>query len=326
MRNLEVRIRRTPAAAEDFEVVPGEVPRLTHGGILCRARWLAVDPFTCVPPGAVARASTGPQSGGVVPALGVCEVLESRNDVFAVGQQVVLDCGMREICVSDGHHACALHPGQSPASTALGLLGPPGMAAYFGLLDLARLRAGETVLVSAAANVAGAMAGQVARIKGARAIGIGSSREKCDWACRHARFSACVDQHAENLAARLRQVAPHGFDVYFDNSGGELLEAVISGRHLAVGGRIVLNSVREDDPAELLRAAGYAPGEISLLRLRAADYEHRRGEFLKDAIAWYGADRLVCREDIAEGLENAPAHLIRAMRGENFGRPLIRVL
>lgn len=325
MRNLEVRIRRTPAVTGDFEVVPGEVPRLTNGGILCRARWLAVDPFTCIPPVSGIRVTAGPQPGDVVPALGVCEVLESRHDVFAVGQHVVLECGMRELFVSGGQRACALHPGQSPASTALGVLGPAGMAAYFGLLDLARLRAGETVLVSGAANVAGAMAGQVARIKGARAIGIGGSREKCDWATRHARFSACVHDHAENIGMRLRQLAPHGFEVYFDNAGGELLELVLSGRHVAPGGRVVLNSVREDDPAELLRRAGYAPGEIAMLRLNAADHEHRRSEFLKDAIAWYGADRLVCREDIADGLQNAPAHLIKAMRGESFGRPLIRV-
>jgi NADPH-dependent curcumin reductase CurA len=325
MRNLEVRIKRAPATAEDFEVVPGEVPRLTNGGILCRTRWLAVDPFTCAPPGSAAHPSDGPRPGDVVPSLGVCEVLESRHDVFAVGQLVVVQCGMRELCVSDGQHACALHPGQAPASTALGLLGPSGMAAYFGLLDLGGLRTGETVLVSAAANAAGAMAGQVARLKGARAIGIGSSREKCDWATRHARFSACIDHHAENLDGRLRQAAPHGFDIYFDNSGGELLEAVLSGHHLAPGGRVILNCIRENDPAELLRRAGYAPGEITVRRLSAADYEHRRGEFLKDAIAWYGADRLVCREDVAQGLQSAPAHLIRAMRGENFGRPLIRV-
>jgi hypothetical protein len=324
MRNLEVRIRRPPATAEDFEVVPAEMPRLTHGGILCRTRWLAVDPLTYSPSGAAAH-SSGPRRGDVVPALGVCEVLESRHDVFAVGQSVVIQCGMREICVSDGHHASALHAGQSPASTALGLLGPSGMAAYFGLLDLARLRTGERVLVSAVANVAGAMAGQVARIKGARVIGVGSSREKCEWATRRARFSACVNPHAENLAARLRQLAPHGFDVYFDNSGGELLEAVLSGHHVAPGGRVVLNGVREGVPAELLQQAGYAPGEITLLRLHAAHYEHRRGEFLKDAIAWHGADRLVYREDVTEGLESAPAHLIKAMRGENFGHPLIRL-
>jgi hypothetical protein len=232
---------------------------------------------------------------------------------------------MREICVSDGQHASALHPGHAPASTALGLLGPSGMAAYFGLLDLAKLHAGETVLVSAVANVAGAMAGQVARIKGARVVGVGSSRDKCEWATRRARFAACVNPHAENLDARLRQLAPRGFDVYFDNSGGELLEAVLSGHHVAPGGRVVLNGVREGVPADLLQRAGYAPGEITLLRLHAADYEHRRSEFLKDAIAWHGAHRLVYREDVSEGLENAPAQLMRAMRGENFGHPLIRL-
>lgn len=326
MRNLEVRIRRTPVTAEDFEVVPGEVPRLANGGILCRARWLAVDPFTCAPSGtAVGGASAGPRPGDVVPALGVCEVLESRHDVFAAGQLVVVECGMRELCVSGGQQACALHPGQSPASTALGLLGPAGMAAYFGLLDLAGLSSGETVLVSAAADVAGAMGGQVARINGARAIGIDGSREECDWAVRHARFSACVNSREEDLGSRLRQLAPRGFDVYFDNAGGELLEAVLSGRHIAPGGRVILNSVRQDEPADLLRRAGYAPGEVSALRLSLGAYEHRRGEFLKDAMAWYGADRLVCREDVADGIESAPAHLIKAMRGENFGRALIKL-
>lgn len=326
MRNLEVRIRRTPVTADDFEVVSGEVPRLTNGGFLCRAHWLAVDPFTCAPAGAaMAASSTGLKPGEVVPALGVCEVLESRHDVFAAGQLVVLECGMRELCVSDGQHACALHPGQSPASTALGLLGPAGMAAYFGLLDLARLAPGETVLVSAAANVAGAMAGQVARIKGSRATGIDGSREKCEWAIRHARFSACIDHRQEDLGSRLRQLAPRGFDIYFDNSGGELLETVLAGRHIAPGGRVILNSVRQDDPAELLRRTGYAPGEVTALRLSPGAYEHRRGEFLKEAIAWYGADRLVCLEDVSEGIESAPAHLIRAMRGESFGRPLIRI-
>lgn len=326
MRNLEVRVKRTPADAGDFAVVPGAAPHLINGGILCRTRWLAVDPLTYSPSAPAVLSGRGPRPGEVVPALGVCEVLESRHDVFAVGQQVVLQCGMRELCVSDGHGASALHPGQCPASTALGLLGPAGMAAYFGLLDLARLRAGETVLVSAVANVAGAMAGQVARIKGARAIGVGSSRDKCDWATRRARFDACVNPRAENLDARLRQLAPHGFDIYFDNSGGELLEAVLSGHHVAPGGRVVLNGVREDVPAELLQRAGYAHGEITLLRLHAAHYEHRRSEFLKDAIAWHGADRLVYREDVVEGLENAPAQLVKAMRGENFGHPLIKVL
>lgn len=316
MRSLEVRIRRAPTAAEDFEVVHAEPPHLIPGGILCRARWLAIEPFVCAP---------ALRPGQVVPALGVCEIGESRNDVFAVGQCVVVPCGLRQIFVSDGHDAAALHPGQSPVWTALGVLGPPGMAAYFGLLELAGLRAGETVLVSAAAGVAGAMAGQLAAIKGARAVGIGASREKCEWVRRHARLSACIDYPSDGFSARLRQLAPRGFDIYFDSWGGGLLEAVLAGHHVASGGRVVLNCGRAADATEALRRGGYEPGEIKLLSLELRSYEHRRAEFLKDAIAWYGADRLVCRQDISEGLESAPAQLVKAMRGESFGQPLIKV-
>ena len=206
--------------------------------------------------------------GDLVPALGVCEVIESRHDVFSAGQNVVLECGLQQLCASDGRHVTGLHPGQTPASTALGILGPPGMAAYFGLLDLGALRAGETVLVSAASNAAGAMAGQIAMLKGARAIGIAGSKEKCDWVLRHARFSACINYRSESLTARLKQLAPHGVDVYFDSSGGELLETIVAGHHVAPGGRVVLNSVRRTDPAELVRRAGYAPGTDALRVLR----------------------------------------------------------
>jgi hypothetical protein len=218
-----------------------------------------------------------------------------------------------------------LHPGQTPASTALGVLGAPGMAAYFGLLHLARLRAGETVLVSAAANAAGAMAGQIAMLKGARAIGIAGTREKCDWVTRHARLSACINYSAENLHARLRQLAPNGVDVYFDNVGGELLEAVVTSGLLARGARIVQNSVTPADPDALLERGGYAPTALQVLQVDARDFEHRRGEFLREAIAWYGAGRIATKDHVVDGLANAPAHLLLAMQGGNFGRPLVRM-
>src|SRR5260370_26252344 len=123
-------------------------------------------------------------------------------EVWGGGSWVVRDWALQRVCVSDGQHARLLHPGQTPASSALGVLGAPGMAAYFGLLDLARLRSGETVLVSAAADAAGAMAGQIAMLKGALAIGIASNREKCHWVTRHARLSACINQAAGKVSAR----------------------------------------------------------------------------------------------------------------------------
>jgi NADPH-dependent curcumin reductase CurA len=320
--NLQVRIKRPPARAADLEVVETDRPRLTNGSFLARALWLAVDPFRC----AMDAAGPGsPRPGDVVPARGVGQVVESRHDVFSVGSLVELDCGLQQLCVSAGVHARLLHPGQTPASTALGVLGAPGMAAYFGLLHLARLRAGETVLVSAAANAAGAMAGQIAMLKGARVIGIAGSREKCDWVTRHARLSACINYGADNLQARLRHLAPNGVDVYFDNVGGELLEAVVTSGILARGARVVQNSFAPMDAAALLHRGGYAPGALQVLHLSLEDYEHRRGEFLREAIAWYGAGRIATKDHVVEGLANAPAHLLLAMQGGNFGRPLVRL-
>ena len=322
MRNLQVRIRRPPLRPADLELIDAEQPRLTNGSFLARALWLAVDPFRCAPDAATRGL---PRPGDVVPARGVGEVIESRHEVFNIGSLVVLDCGLQQLCVSEGHHARLLHPGQTPASTALGVLGAPGMAAYFGLLHLARLRAGETVLVSAAANAAGAMAGQIAMLKGARALGMAGTREKCDWVTRHARFSACINYSAENLEARLRHLAPHGVDIYFDNVGGELLEKVVASGILARGARIVQNSVTPADPEVLLTRGDYAPGTVQVLRMDVQDYEHRRSEFLREAIAWYGAGRIATKDHVVEGLANAPAHLLLAMQGGNFGRPLVRL-
>jgi NADPH-dependent curcumin reductase CurA len=322
MRNLQVRIKRPPVRAADLELIETDRPVLTNGSFLARALWLAVDPFRC----ASDTDSRGlPRPGDVVPAHGVGEVIESRHDVFGIGSLVVLECGLQQLCASDGHQARLLHPGQTPASTALGVLGSPGMAAYFGLLHLAGLRAGETVLVSAAANAAGAMAGQIAMLKGARAIGVVGTREKCDWVTRHARLSGCINYASENVEARLRQLAPRGIDVYFDNVGGELLERVVTSGILARGARIVQNSVTPAQPDSLLAQGGYAPGSLRVLHMSLQDYDHRRSEFLRDAIAWYGAGHIAAKDHVVEGLANAPAHLLLAMQGGNFGRPLVRL-
>jgi NADPH-dependent curcumin reductase CurA len=318
-------VKRTPAKSADFEVVESARPLLTNGSFLARAMWLALDPFQMAPVGEMDLSVV--RAGELVPARGVGEVIESRHDVFGVGSIVVLDAGLQQFSVSDGRNARFVHPGQTPASTALGTLGAPGMAAYFGLLDLARVRPGETVLVSAASNAAGSMAGQIAMLKGARAIGIAGTQEKCDWVTRHARFSACINYRTERLGMRLRQLAPRGIDVFFDNTGAELLETVIAERHLTSGARIVQNSLSASDPATALARAGYLPEKdgIRVLRARVRDFEHRRAEFLREAIAWHGSGRIAAKDHIVEGLANAPEHLLLAMRGDNFGRPLVKV-
>jgi len=325
VQNLQIRVRRAPAKAGDFELIETPRPAVTNGTFLCRTLWLALDPFVL---GAAADGAGGlVKAGDLVPARGVGEVIESRHDVFGVGSVVVLDAGLQQFAVTAGQYARFVHPGQTPASTALGILGAPGMAAYFGLLDLAALKPGETVLVSAASNAAGSMAGQIAMLKGARAIGLAGTREKCEWVTRHARLAACINYRSEPLSARLRQLAPRGVDVYFDNRGGELLETLIAGRHLASGARIIQNSLSASDPGPALERAGYqgARDGIRVLRARVRDYEHRRGEFLREAISWYGAGRIARKEHVVEGLASAPEHLLLAMRGENFGRPLVKL-
>lgn len=297
----------TPA---DFDLVETEVARPGSGQILCRALWLSLD-----------RWARLPGVGAIAPGRGVCEVIDTRNDVFDVGDYVVVDCGLQKLFLSDGTHCYKVHPGQSPSSTALGILGRPGMSAYFGLLHRAELQSNETVLVSAAANAAGCMAGQIALIKGARAIGIAGSKEKCDWATRHARFAGCINYRTDNLNARLKELAPVGVNIYFDNTGGELLEKIVSGGHLARHGRIVLNDLHVPCP----NVATFIDGRAGILPLKLQDYENRREQFLKDAIAWYGEGLLAYKEDVVAGLEQAPAQLCKLMRGENFGTPLIRV-
>jgi NADPH-dependent curcumin reductase CurA len=195
------------------------------------------------------------------------------------------------------------------------------MSAYCGLLYRAALRADETVLVSAAANAAGCMAGQIALLKGARAIGITGSKEKCDWATRHARFAACINYRTDNLSARLKELAPAGVNIYFDNTGGELLEKILGGQHLAPEGRVVMNDVHVPCPS----VASFIDSRAGILPLKLHEFENYREQFLKDAIAWHGEGLLAYKEDVVDGLQNAPEQFCKLMRGENFGMPLIRM-
>lgn len=327
--HMQVRIRRLPQGLpqeSDFELVQAERPHTGPGQILVRTRWLSLDPY-------VRSLLSGrhflhmPAVGDLLPAKAVAEVVESRHPVFAVGERLVLETGLTEWAVSNGDDAWRLDPRHLPESTALGILGVPGMTAYFGLKEIARLRAGETVLVSAASGPVGSMVGQIARRWGARVIGIAGGAAKCDWVRREARFDACIDYRSEDVGRRLRELAPGGVDVFFDNTFGELQREVVMGRHLAMYGRIVLcgaiaqYSLAEPPPGPNLGPLMACRGRIEPIIVY--DYEHRRQEFFDEVLPWHAAGTLAWREDIAEGLAAAPAHFCRLMRGENFGKSLV---
>jgi NADPH-dependent curcumin reductase len=303
MQNFQIRFRtpgREPETPDAFELVETPRPTIRSGQFLCRARWLSVE----------SRPRALP--GQLLAARGVAEVIESRHDVFTVGENIELEHGMQLLQVSDGARAHHLRPGQNPPSTALGPLGNPGLIAYFGLLEAARLQPNETVLVSGAAGGVGSMVGQIAMLKGARAIGIASSRETHEWVTRVARFTGCVDRHREDLGERLRALAPRGVNVFFDTEGSPVLETVMANGHLAPSARVV-SCV--ESPA----------GNGRVTHVNAETYESRRDEFLREAIAWHGEQLLVYREDVAHGLSSAPAHLFKRASGEAFGHALVKV-
>jgi NADPH-dependent curcumin reductase len=314
MPNVQVRLRRAPTGVltpEDFDLVEASPPPITAGQMLCRARWLALE--------AHALSGTTVRQPGLVAARAVAEVVESRNDVFAVGACIELEQGLQLLSVSDGARVHCLRPAQNPPSTALGILGLPGMAAYFGLTELARVKARDIVLVCDAAGAAGAMAGQIAVLQGARAIGIVKGRERAEWVTRTARFTACIDTASEDLQRRLRTLAPNGVHVYFEDRAGEsLLPALLSGTHLASDARVVIRGTETAvDPR--------AVGSVQIMPVYPERHVHRRDEFLREALPRYGEGLLVYREDVVEGLHRAAQLACSVVRGETFGQPIVRI-
>jgi NADPH-dependent curcumin reductase CurA len=311
MKNLQVRIKTPPngsCSADNFELIETEIPAPGKGEMLCRNKWLSLDPLNG------GQLST-PGTGHLLPAQAVSEVIDSRNDVFNAGDVVVMEAGAQGYCVSTGVRVHRVRTGSAPVSAALGIMGDPGFAAYCGLLEVARIRQGETVVVSRAAGAVGAAAGQIARIKGCRVIGIAQGRAQSEWCVREAHFSACIDARAETLSERLRQLAPRGIDVFMSPPGDDVVDAVVSGDHLTVNGRVVRC---------MPDAGSVANTTVKVLRVDVGVHERRREAFFRDVIAWFAEGHLRYREDVVDGLHNVPTHFCRVLRGENFGRALVK--
>jgi NADPH-dependent curcumin reductase CurA len=330
-RNRRLLIRRIPAGPPhptDFELTESPMPQAADGEVLVRTQWLSLDPY-------VRSLLSGrhflalPQAGDVLPARAVAEVLESRHPLWRKGDVLALETGIQEYVATRAEGAWKLRADHKPASLALGVLGMPGMTAWFGLLDVGRLKPGELVLVSAASGPVGSMVGQIAKRRGARAIGIAGGKAKCDWVVNAAHFDACIDYKSEDLSSRLRALAPNGVDVFFDNTGGTLQNTVIMDRHLALGARVVLcgliaqYNLAEAPPGPNLGRLMACRG--SILTMIVYDYENRREEFFRDVLPWHATGGIAWREDIGAGIENAADQFCRLMHGENFGKTLVRL-
>src|SRR5271157_1180672 len=262
----------------------------------------------------------------------VSEVVASNVPRFAKGDIVVGRTGWQTHALSDGSSLQKVEPTRAPIQTALGILGMPGMTAYMGLLEIGKPAAGETVVVAAASGAVGSVVGQIARIKAARAVGIAGGPDKCRYVTEELGFDTCIDHKAPDFAARLAVACPKGIDVYFENVGGAVFEAVLP--QLNPFARIPVCGL-----ISMYNATSLSPGPILLPQLMRAiltkrltfrgfivsDFIGRYGDFMHDVSAWVAEGRIKYREDVVEGLKNAPRALIGLLRGENFGKLLVRV-
>jgi NADPH-dependent curcumin reductase CurA len=328
--NRQILLKSRPdgmPALDNFEMVHSPVPEPGDGEVLLRTRWLSLDPYMRGRMSA-AKSYAKPVDVGQ-PMVGgtVSEVVASRNSKFAVGDLVLSYSGWQDYARSNGAGLRKLDPAAAPVTTALGVLGMPGMTAYAGLLEIGQPKPGETVVVAAASGAVGAVVGQIAKIKGCPAIGIAGGPDKCRYVVEALGFDACIDHRAPDLARQLESACPAGIDVYFENVGGAVQQAVWP----------LLNDFARVPVCGLIaqyNAATPMPGPdmFSVLRKRltlrgfiVTDFAAREPDFLREASEWVRSGRVKYREDVVDGLENAPAAFLGLLQGRNFGKLLVKV-
>ncbi len=328
--NPQFRLASRPqgmVSAANFEFVEGQIGEPADGQFLVEIAYISLDPAmrgwmndakSYIPPVAI---------GEVMRAGAVGKIIASKHPKFAVGEHVVGTFGVQKYALSDGKGVTRVDPKLAPLPVYLGTLGMPGMTAYFGLLEVGEAKSGETVVVSGAAGAVGQVAGQVAKIKGCRVVGIAGGTDKCRYVVDELGFDACIDYKNEDVKAALKQHCPKGVDVYFDNVGGEILDDVLT--RLAMHARIVIcGAISQYNSTVVKGPANY----LSLLVHRASmkgmvvfDWAARYGEAAQAMGGWLAEGKLKTREDIATGLENFPDVLLKLFRGENTGKLVLKV-
>jgi len=326
-REIRLVAHPTGVPGEDlFEVAESAIPDPGEGQLLIRNAYFSVDPYMR-PRIGDARAYVAPYTlGEAITGGAVGRVAVSHHPSFAAGDWVLHMLGWREWALSDGKHVWRVDSTVAPVSTALGVLGIPGFTAYHGLHEIGKPQPGETVFVSGASGAVGSAAGQMAKIAGCRVVGCASSAEKVAW-LRELGFDGVFDYHEQPVRKGLAEVAPEGIDVCFDNVGGDHLEAAIGamrnhGRIVACGSMSRYGDTEPVAPRNLFM--------IVTKRLRVegfliSDHVDRFPEFVAVAEEWVRDGRLRYRETVIDGIENAPAAFLGALRGESIGKMLVKV-
>jgi NADPH:quinone reductase len=329
--NREIILTARPKGMVDlshFSLVKSTLPELKEGEVLVRTLYLTVDPYmrgrmNDTPSYIEPFALNKPLVGGVVG-----KVEESKSAKFKPGDVVLGFLNWADYTIADAKVVQKLVPQQSPISTALGVLGMPGMTAFFGLLDIGQPKRGETLLVSGAAGAVGSLVGQIGKIKGCRVVGIAGGEEKVNYLLNDLGFDAAIDYKQRGFADDLKQACSSGIDVYFDNVGGEITDQALKWLNLhariVICGQISLYNLEKPDIGPrnwwlLLTRRAMAKGFI------VSDYAERFPEGLIQMSQWIEQGKIEFRETITEGLENAPAAFIGLFKGENIGKQLVKV-
>ncbi len=328
----EIHLKSRPIGLptpENFAVVTVSLPQPIPGQVLVRNMYLSVDPYmrgrmidrkSYSPPFRLDEALTGGCVG---------QVVQSKDGPFQVGDYVLGMQGWREYYLSDGKGLTRIDPTLAPIQAFLGVVGMPGMTAYVGLLDIGLPKAGETVFVSAAAGAVGAIVGQIAKRKGCRVVGSAGSDDKVAWLINEAKFDAAFNyKKVDDLRFTLANYCPNGLDVYFDNVGGDHLEAAID--RMNNFGRIVACGMIAQYNATEASPAPHNLGSIVGKRLRmqgfiVSDHYDRQPQFLADMREWIAKGHIIWQETIYEGIENMPKAFISLFTGQNFGKMLVKV-
>jgi NADPH-dependent curcumin reductase CurA len=312
---------------DHFRMVEGVAPEPKDGEVLLRVRYISLDAANRAwMQGATYRSAV--EANSVMAGGSLAEVVATKSPSLAVGDIVFSDTGWQDYAAVPAKHLAKL-PKLEPMTHLLSVYGVAGLTAYFGLLEIGKPKTGDTVVVSAAAGSVGSIVGQIAKIKGCRVVGIAGGKEKCDWLTSELGFDAAVDYKDGALFKALRAAAPDGIDVYFDNVGGDILEACLP--QMKNYGRIACcGAVSQYDGAPSPHGPRGLPGLIVVKRLImqgfiVMDFMDRRDQAVADLHGWVSSGRLKVQEDIIDGLENTPRALIGLLAGDNRGKRMVKV-
>ena len=314
-----------------FELVEAEVPELGEGEALFAVRYIGIDPTIRGWLDERGNYMAGVAIGEVVRSNGIGVVVETNNpDEYPLGRAFTHLTGWQEYCVvqSNPFPPITMIPENVEPIDVLGVLGHVGLTAYLGVLEVAKPRPGETFCVSAAASSVGSVAGQIAKMQGARVIGIAGAAAKCAWVTDDLGFDACIDYRHDDVAARLKELAPEGVDVFFDNVGGELLDTAL--RRIATGGRIVLcgdiSSYNLEGPPPPLHNIRYLMGRRARMEgFNTLDHWDKYEAASAQLTQWVADGRIKHRVQMLEGLERSPEALVRLFTGDHLGKLIVRV-